>query len=70
VYRVLSEEAEEFNGYHCLGRSLQDTVLIRWSTTPVPPLRRQLATCEVHKASRQAMDGRGLIGHKTVLKHL
>jgi hypothetical protein len=25
VYRVLSEEAEEFNGYHCLGRSLQDS---------------------------------------------
>ncbi len=25
VYRVLSEEAEECNGYHCLGRSLQDS---------------------------------------------
>jgi hypothetical protein len=23
-YRVLSEEAEELHGYHCLGRSLQD----------------------------------------------
>jgi hypothetical protein len=25
MYRVLSEEAEEFHGYHCLGRSLQDS---------------------------------------------
>jgi hypothetical protein len=23
MYRVLSDEAEEFHGYHCLGRSLQ-----------------------------------------------
>jgi hypothetical protein len=23
MYRVLSDEAEEFRGYHCLGRSLQ-----------------------------------------------
>ena len=25
MYRVLSDEAEEFRGYHCLGRSLQDS---------------------------------------------
>jgi hypothetical protein len=25
MYGVLSDEAEEFCGYHCLGRSLQDS---------------------------------------------
>ena len=25
MHRVLSDEAEEFRGYHCLGRSLQDS---------------------------------------------
>jgi hypothetical protein len=25
MYRVLSDEAEELHGHHCLGRSLQDS---------------------------------------------
>jgi hypothetical protein len=25
MYRVLLDEAEEFHGHHCLGRSLQDS---------------------------------------------
>ena len=68
VYRVLSEEAEEFRGYHCLGRSLSKTVLIRWSNScaTIAPSARDLRGAQ----SEQAMDGRGLIGHKTVLKHL
>jgi hypothetical protein len=51
MYRVLSDEAEEFHGYHCLGRSLQDSAHQLVGPTPVPPLRRQLAT-KVHKTSR------------------
>jgi hypothetical protein len=68
VYRVLSEEAEEFRGYHCLGRSLQDPVLIRWSSScaTIAPSARDLRGAQ----SEQAMDSRGLIGHKTVLKHV
>jgi hypothetical protein len=50
-YRVLSEEAEELHGYHCLGRSLQDSAHQLVGPTPVPPFHRQLAT-EVHKTSR------------------
>jgi hypothetical protein len=53
MYRVLSEEAEEFYGYHCLGRSLHQ-YSVQCSPVgpaPVPPLHRQLAT-EVHKTSR------------------
>ena len=33
MHRVLSDEAEEFRGYHCLGRSLQDRVLTSWSNS-------------------------------------
>ena len=50
MHRVLSDEAEEFRGYHCLGRSLQDSAH-QLVLTPVPPLHRHLAT-EVHKTSR------------------
>jgi hypothetical protein len=59
MYRVQSEEAEEFYGCHCLGRSLQDSahqlVQLLW----LPPLHRQLTT-EVHKTSSPWRDGRRL----------
>jgi hypothetical protein len=44
------------------------TVLIRWSNScaTIAPSARDLRGAQ----SEQAMDGRGLIGHKTVLKHL
>jgi hypothetical protein len=51
MYRVLSDEAGEFRGCHCLGRSLPPGQRSPVGPTPVPPLRRHLAT-EVHKTSR------------------
>jgi hypothetical protein len=45
MYRVMSEEAEEFYGYHCLASTMVDhsrTVLISWSNscaTIAPPAR-------------------------------
>ena len=53
MHWVLSDEAEEFRGYHCLLVDRCRTVLTSWSNyiTPVPPLHRHLAT-EVHKTSR------------------
>ena len=44
------------------------TVLIRWSNSCaiIAPSARDLRGTQ----SEQAMDGRGLIGHKTVLKHV
>jgi hypothetical protein len=45
------------------------TVLIRWSNscaTIIAPSARDLRGAQ----SEQAMDGRGLIGHKTALKHV
>jgi hypothetical protein len=44
------------------------TVLIRWSNScaTIAPSARDLRGAQ----SEQAMDGRGLIGHKTALKHL
>jgi hypothetical protein len=44
------------------------TVLIRWSNScaAIAP-----SACDLRGAqNEQAMDGRGLIGHKTALKHL
>jgi hypothetical protein len=68
VYRVLSEETEEFNGYHFALVDPSKTVLIRWSSScaTIAPSARDLRGAQ----SEQAMDGRGLIGHKTVLKHV
>jgi hypothetical protein len=51
--RVLSDEAEEFHGYHCLGRSLQDSAhqLVQLQLLCHHCTVSQLAT-EVQKTSR------------------
>jgi hypothetical protein len=57
-YSVLLDEIGDSRGYHCIGRAgpprQRDsaTALISWFTTPVPPMRRQLAT-RAHKVSEQ-----------------
>jgi hypothetical protein len=51
MHRVLSDEAEEFRGYHCLGRSLQDSAHQLVQLLCHHALHRHLAT-EVHKTSR------------------
>jgi hypothetical protein len=68
MHRVLSDEAEEFRGYHIALVDPSKTVLIRWSNScaTIAPSARDLRGAQ----SEQAMDGRGLIGHKTALKHL
>jgi hypothetical protein len=60
MYRVLSDEAEEFHGYHCFGRSLVTPGQCSSAGPPlVPPLHRQLAT-EAHKTSSPWTAARGL----------
>jgi hypothetical protein len=66
--RVLSEEAEELRGYHCLGRSLQDSAhqLVQLLCHHCTVSSRLMRCTERAGHGRP----RARTGHKTVLKHL
>ena len=67
MYRVLSEEAEEFHGYHCLGRSLQDS-----AHQLVQLLCHHCTVSSRLRCTKRAGHGRprARTGHKTILKHV
>ena len=66
-HRVLSDEAEEFRGYHCLGRSLQDS-----AHQLVQLLCHHCIVILQLRCTKRAGHGqpRARTGHKTILKHV
>jgi hypothetical protein len=67
MYRVLSDEAEEFRGYHCLGRLLQ------YSAHQLVQLLCHHCTASSRlRCTKRAGHGRpqARTGHKAVLKHV
>ena len=67
MHRVLSDEAEEFRGYHCLGRSLQDS-----AHQLVQLLCHHCIVILQLRCTKRAGHGRprARTGHKTILKHV